>query len=164
MRLWTFNPKYLDTRGLVALWREALLAQAVLSGLTRGYLHHPQLLRFRNMPSPPASIAAYLLPIYKEATRRGYHFDATKIGPDRDGRRIITGRGQLDYEWQRFKEKLRIRAPTQLAALQDIPCPEPHPLFRIVAGGIADWEIRPSGKVHQTRRNKAKKAPLPTQR
>lgn len=32
MRLWTLHPKYLDTKGLVALWREALLAQKVLQG------------------------------------------------------------------------------------------------------------------------------------
>ncbi len=34
MRLWTLHPKYLDPRGLVALWREALFAQAVLRGWT----------------------------------------------------------------------------------------------------------------------------------
>jgi hypothetical protein len=38
MRLWTLHPKYLDARGLVALWREALLAQKVLRGATRGQL------------------------------------------------------------------------------------------------------------------------------
>ena len=37
MRLWTLHPKYLDPQGLVALWREALLARAVLQGKTRGY-------------------------------------------------------------------------------------------------------------------------------
>ena len=47
MRLWTLHPKYLDARGLVALWRESLLAQAVLAGRTRGYRSHPQLERFR---------------------------------------------------------------------------------------------------------------------
>lgn len=37
MRLWTLHPKYLDPKGLVALWRETLLAQRVLAGRTRGY-------------------------------------------------------------------------------------------------------------------------------
>jgi hypothetical protein len=32
MRLWTLHPQYLDPRGLVALWRVALLAQQVLLG------------------------------------------------------------------------------------------------------------------------------------
>ena len=47
MRLWCLHPRYLDARGLVALWRDALLAQALLRGETRGYRHHPQLARFR---------------------------------------------------------------------------------------------------------------------
>jgi hypothetical protein len=140
MRLWTLHPKYLDTRGLVALWREALLAQAVLNGKTRGYTHHPQLIRFRNMPSPAAAIASYLRSVHSEAIRRGYHFDASKITVGEDTRRIAATRGQLEYEWQHLKEKLRIRAPSQLAAMQYITLPDPHPLFRIVAGGIATWE------------------------
>jgi hypothetical protein len=32
MRLWSLHPEYLDANGLVALWREALLAQAFLQG------------------------------------------------------------------------------------------------------------------------------------
>ena len=56
MRLWSLHPKYLDARGLVALWREALLAQAVLRGETRGYRHHPQLARFDDV----GAIAQYL--------------------------------------------------------------------------------------------------------
>ena len=54
MRLWTLHPRYLDRQGLVALWREALLAQKVLQGQTTGYRHHPQLVRFRAMPDPVA--------------------------------------------------------------------------------------------------------------
>ncbi len=36
MRIWTLHPQYLDRQGLVALWREGLLAQEVLRGQTRG--------------------------------------------------------------------------------------------------------------------------------
>ena len=46
MRLWSVHPRYLDTAGLTACWREALLAQKVLTGATRGYRRHPQLERF----------------------------------------------------------------------------------------------------------------------
>ena len=67
MRLWSLHPKYLDPQGLVALWREALLAQAVLRGDTRGYKAHPQLDRFRAQASPEAAIAAYLLAVWEEA-------------------------------------------------------------------------------------------------
>jgi len=46
MRIWSLHPKYLDTKGLVALWRDALLARHVLQGKTTGYKNHPQLNRF----------------------------------------------------------------------------------------------------------------------
>ena len=32
MRLWSLSPRYLDVKGLVAVWREGLLADAVLLG------------------------------------------------------------------------------------------------------------------------------------
>lgn len=63
MRLWSLHPKYLDPQGLVAPWREALLAQAVLRGETRGYRAHPQLQRFREQPAFLAAIGAYLLAV-----------------------------------------------------------------------------------------------------
>jgi hypothetical protein len=45
MRLWSLHPSLLDAKGLVALWREALLAQKVLQGGTTGSRFHPQLQR-----------------------------------------------------------------------------------------------------------------------
>ena len=77
MRLWTVHPKYLDPVGLVAVWREALLARAVLRGETRGYRHHPQLTRFRSHPQPVSALNRYLHAVYAEAFRRGYQFDRT---------------------------------------------------------------------------------------
>nr|WP_253280607.1 pyrimidine dimer DNA glycosylase/endonuclease V [Arcanobacterium phocae] len=47
MRLWSIRPSQLDRAALIAGWREGLLAQKVLAGLTKGYRHHPQLERFR---------------------------------------------------------------------------------------------------------------------
>ena len=145
MRLWTPHPKYLDGRGLVALWREALLAQAVLNGQTRGYTDHPQLVRFRDTPSPPESVASYLRGVLDEATRRGYHFDRAKIASRECADLIEVSDGQLDYEWEHLKKKLRARAPFWLAKVESVSCPDPHPLFRIVPGAPAEWEItRPS--------------------
>src|SRR4029079_3775452 len=83
MRLWSVHPKYLDARGLVALWREALLAQAVLRGRTKGYRHHPQLHRFWANTAPRSAINAYLACVLQEATARGYSFDRSKVGPVR---------------------------------------------------------------------------------
>ncbi|MHB8772935.1 MAG: pyrimidine dimer DNA glycosylase/endonuclease V [Syntrophales bacterium] len=144
MRLWSLHPRYLDRAGLVALWREALLAQAVLRGATGGYRHHPQLIRFRSHPDPAAAIARYLEEIDREADRRGYRFDQTKIGPCRTAQSIAVTRGQLRYEREHLLRKLRVRAPLHVAALAAAGEPDPHPLFRAVAGGIEPWErIRP---------------------
>ncbi len=142
MRLWTLHPQYLDSRGLVALWREALLAQAVLAGQTRGYTHHPQLIRFCNTVSPLAAIAAYLQAVQAEATQRGYAFDATKIGQVSQVESIVVTQGQLDYEWEHLKAKLEGRAPAWLVQWVAVSSPNAHPLFHIVAGEVAEWEVR----------------------
>ena len=140
MRLWTLHPKHLDAKGLVALWREALLAQKVLQGETRGYRHHPQLLRFAAAKNPPAAIAAYLKAVHDEASRRGYHFDAAKIGPRRSRGKLTETRGQLLYEWRHLKRKLKQRDPARLRDVAALEIPEPHPLFKIVAGKVREWE------------------------
>ena len=49
MRLWSIHPVYLDWKGLGANWMEALLAQAVVQGKTKGWRNHPQLNRFKEM-------------------------------------------------------------------------------------------------------------------
>lgn len=143
MRLWSLHPKYLDPQGLVALWREALLAQAVLQGKTKGYKHHPQLRRFQESPSPRRYIAAYLKEVHAEATRRGYTFDGSKIGRSTGvrARSLKVTRGQLKYEWEHLHRKLRKRSPKWRKQFVDLKTPERHPLFRAVAGGVADWEI-----------------------
>src|SRR5512137_2853756 len=100
MRLWSLHPCYLDAKGLVALWREGLLARAVLAGQTRGYRHHPQLERFRSSANPVAALDCYLWPVYEEAVQRGYRFDAGKLGQKIKCTRILVTAGQLCYEWQ----------------------------------------------------------------
>jgi hypothetical protein len=140
MRLWTIHPRYLDAKGLVAAWREGLLAQKVLAGGTRGYVNHPQLTRFRAQARPIQAIAAFLAGLASEAQRRGYHFDATKISRRKFAGRIKETRGQLLYEWKHLRTKLRTRSPALYRKFQKIPCPKPHPLFRIVPGDVRDWE------------------------
>lgn len=139
MRLWSVHPRCLDAIGLVALWREALLAQAVLRGETRGYRHHPQLQRFQACADPCQSIAAYLWPVQAEAVRRGYRFDAGKIRGPADAPPLTVSVGQLDYEWQHLTAKLTLRAPDWLAHLGRDP--QPHPLFTVVPGTVAPWEV-----------------------
>jgi len=70
MRIWSLHPKYLDTKGLVALWRETLLAQHVLEGKTKGYKNHPQLDRFKRSKKPIEVINQYLAGVYAEALTR----------------------------------------------------------------------------------------------
>jgi hypothetical protein len=140
MRLWSLHPQYLDAQGLVALWREALLAQAVLRGKTRGYQHHPQLQRFRSHPQPISAINAYLSRIHAEATARGYSFDAAKVGPVRRVASIPVTTGQLEYEWLHLLRKLRKRSPDAYRRWRATGAPRRHPLFRRVGGPVAEWE------------------------
>ena len=128
----------------MALWREALLAQKVLAGATRGYQRHPQLHRFLDHPEPHAAIATYLRAVWDEAERRGYHFDRSKIAALDEVVPMELTTGQLQFEWDHLLAKLRTRAPSAAATHQAVGVPIPHPLFRVVPGPIADWERGPA--------------------
>lgn len=140
MRLWSIHPEYLDSRGLVALWREALLAQAVLRGETRGYRNHPQLARFRAQTDPPGFIAAYLEGVHAESRTRSYRFDAGRIAAAAASGQIEVTDGQIAFEWAHLIEKLARRAPELRARWAGVEAPRPHPLFRAIPGGVAEWE------------------------
>ena len=140
MRLWSLHPKYLDAKGLVALWREALLAQAVLRGQTRGYRHHPQLERFRSHIAPGSAMNAYLAIVHAEAASRGYAFDGSKIGPVRPVPPISVSRGQIRHEWSHLLAKLAARSPASFERWRRIEHPACHPLFRSASGGVETWE------------------------
>ncbi len=148
MRLWSLHPRYLDAKGLVALWRESLLAQAVLSGQTRGYKHHPQLARFLAAPAPQRQVAAYLRSVYAEAVRRGYQFDKSKIKCRGAAEPLSVTRGQLDHEWAHLCGKLKARAPEWRRQFESVVQPDPHPLFRVIAGGVAEWEVITARRPH----------------
>jgi hypothetical protein len=124
----------------VALWREGLLARKVLSGGTRGYLRHPQLERFNALPDPVAAIDCYLRQVFEEATRRGYRFDAGKIGSPGSCPVVPVTESQLVYEFDHLKRKLQVRDERQFRNIATIVLPEPHPMFTIVAGGVEPWE------------------------
>jgi hypothetical protein len=140
MRLWSLHPKYLDARGLVALWREGLLAQKVLRGQTDGYRHHPQLARFREQASHAGAIAAYLRAVHVESLARGYRFEARKIGRRRRAPAMDVTRGQIRYEWAHLMAKLARRDPAWRKHLRAVKSPDVHPLFRVVPGGVETWE------------------------
>lgn len=145
MRLWSLDPALLDRQGLVACWREALLAQAVLLGRTRGYTAHPQLERFQEHPRPATAICAYLHGVREEATRRGYRFDEQRISQRLDpsvldATRIVVTTGQLQLERQHLLQKLAVRSPAHHGRLAGIESPAAHPLFDVVPGAVASWE------------------------
>lgn len=141
MRLWSLHPAYLDGKGLVALWREGLLAQKVLSGNTRGYRSHPQLDRFKRQADPLAALGAYLREVQHEASQRGYRFDASKILSCAETPRIRVTRGQLTYELAHLKAKLKIRAPAAHQRIAALDTPQAHPLFEVIGGEIEAWEV-----------------------
>ncbi len=146
MRIWSLHPKYLDAKGLVALWREALLAQQVLAGRTRGYKNHPQLIRFKAVRTGALKcIGTYLSHVHAEAKRRGYSFDETKIKvkpPDSSKSRMSVTSGQVTYEFNHLKKKLRTRNPEGFAAIKKVTRIQVHPLFTKKPGTIESWEIR----------------------
>jgi hypothetical protein len=140
MRLWSLHPRYLDPRGLTALWREALLAQKVLRGETRGYRSHPQLERFKQQLDPHGAVSVYLQAVLEEAQQRGYHFDSGKIDPGGQAAPIPVTSGQVSYEWEHLKNKLSRRDPARLERFAEVAAPDLHPLFYTVPGPVASWE------------------------
>jgi hypothetical protein len=174
VRLWSLHPRYLDRQGLTAGWREALLAQAVLAGRTKGYTKHPQLRRFQATDDPVAAVGAYLEVLAEEAAGRGYRYDRTRIitrpaAPSAWLGALEVSDGQLEHEWGHLVAKLALRSkgwlvtlrkaappdglgapldavtgalPGEGAPILTVPgVPQPHPIFRVVEGPVADWEV-----------------------
>lgn len=141
MRIWSIHPQYLDAKGLVALWRETLLAQHVLEGKTKGYKNHPQLNRFKELHNPAAAINQYLAAVLVESKSRGYKFDESKINWNFSAVQMNVTQGQMAYEREHLLMKLESRDPSKFAAHSGLQEYQPHPMFSVVDGGIEDWEI-----------------------
>ncbi len=140
MRLWSVHPSLLDRAALVAGWREGLLAQKVLRGLTKGYTQHPQLDRFKELPDPVVGVTTWLHGLADEAEARGYRFDRTRVVRGADaGLRLPLTTGQLDLEWEHLRAKVRARDEAWWARIEDEQV-RAHPLFTLVPGPVADWE------------------------
>lgn len=141
MRIWSLHPKYLDAKGLVALWRETLLAKNVLMGKTKGYKNHPQLTRFKENANPAHAINQYLDAIYVESKKRGYHFNKEKIDRHYSVSNINVTKGQIQYEKNHLLRKLEIRDQQKFQVLSKETHIELHPLFYAIEGEIEKWEI-----------------------
>ncbi len=140
MRIWSLHPKYIDAKGLVALWRESLLAKHVLEGKTKGYKNHPQLQRFKECDQTLDAINYYLVKVCDEADKRHYHFDRNKIEIVKPLQLEVT-RGQLEYEQKHLLNKLLVRNLKRYEKLKQETEIKPHPIFKIVDGDIENWEI-----------------------
>lgn len=141
MRIWSLHPKYLDAKGLVALWRETLLAQNVLLGKTKGYKNHPQLDRFKQHKDPVAAIGNYLSAVVKEAERREYNFNSSKIyNIGNCLKKIPVTQGQIEYEWEHLLSKLKKRDNEKWQEIKKEKNILPHPLFTTIPGEIENWE------------------------
>ena len=142
MRIWSIHPKYLDAKGLTALWRESLLAKKVLQGRTKGYKNHPQLIRFREYRNSLDAINSYLKIVLIEAKRRGYNFDARKTRNVKVSKIIPVTYKQVEYEITHLMKKLRKRDKIKYNELVKIPRTKLslNPVFYIINGEIAEWE------------------------
>ena len=140
MRLWSLHPCYLDARGLVALWREGLLALKVLKGMSGGYRRHPQLERFKTQSDPVAALNCYLWSVYDESVKRGYHFNAGKLDPISPCVQVPVTNGQLAFELSHLKRKLKKRDPARYKRVVAVKECQSHPLFKVFSGGIESWE------------------------
>jgi len=139
MRIWSLHPKYLDAKGLVALWRETLLAKKVLENKTKGYKNHPQLLRFK-ASDPLNTINYYLKEVYLEAQRRSYNFDKSKFTEVHHIDKINVTTSQIAYEKNHLLKKLKSRDDKKYQEVLKVSTFEVHPLFNLVEGQIEDWE------------------------
>jgi hypothetical protein len=141
MRIWSLHPRYLDAKGLVALWRETLLAKHVLEEKTKGYKHHPQLNRFKQAQHPLHCINYYLSVVYDEAAKRGYNFDSSKFNSAFAPKQITVTKGQLEYEANHLLHKLKNRDKKKYDELICLKKFSPHPLFKTINGNVENWEI-----------------------
>ncbi len=142
MRIWSLHPKYLDSKGLVALWREGNMARNVLEGKTKGYKHHPQLDRFKRAEKPVECINQYLSAVYRESVERGYNFNGNKINWSFKTTTLPVTSGQMEYESVHLMKKLKKRDIKKFSILSGEKEFDPNPLFNVVEGDIEDWETR----------------------
>lgn len=148
MRLWSLHPMYLDTKWLVALWREWLLARNVLLGNAKWYRNHPQLDRFKSTNNPIQCIDNYLWFVLQEAKQRGYSFDETKIAPKKNGKAetIHVTDAQIAYEFAWLKTKLLKRSPEIYEKHKTVSVPEVNEVFTVVGWDIETWERTIGGR------------------
>jgi len=143
MRLWSIHPKYLDRQGLLACWREGLLALSVArKGFVGAYSNHPQLERFKKTADPEKAIARFVFGVSKEMKARGYKPKA--ILAPMSMRKIPVTTGQLSFEFVHLQRKLAKRSRKKFLenskAAVEKKTPSANPVFVAVKGKMESWE------------------------
>lgn len=132
MRLWSLHPRYLDKYGLIALWREGLLAQAALNGGAKGYQNHPQFDRFKRQQNPLQAIGSYLSFIVSEALSQGYKFNHEKIlFPNFEEAFMPVDAQTLAFEAEHLKGKLKQRDKAKYDELSQADHLLINPIFNV---------------------------------
>lgn len=159
MRVWSIHPAYLDTKGLVASWKEGIQGLNALrnprkpNGKWAMFAHHPQLIRFKRFENPELCLSEYLHFIADEADRRNYNFNRNLILPrlDENPYQIWITCGQLIYEWDFLSHKVTCRTgfweygkPTingksTVETIASWSCVV-HPMVVLIPGDIECWE------------------------
>jgi len=131
MRVWIVHPKYLDCKGLVALWRETLLARKVLKGKTKGWRNHPQLNKLKNHKNSVAAVNTYLLYVWKESEKRCYKFNKRKIEKNFTKKKIKIPKKEVISDFEELKNKLKKRDPKRYREIVKVKKIEVNPIFII---------------------------------
>ncbi len=131
MRVWIIHPKYLDCKGLVALWRETLLARKVLKGKTKGWRNHPQLNKFKTHKNPVVAINTYLLYVWKESEKRCYKFNKRKIEKSFTKKKIKIPKKEVISDFEDLKNKLKKRDTKRYREIVKVKKIEVNPIFII---------------------------------
>lgn len=141
MRLRSIHPKHLDSKGLVALRRESLLAKKVLEWKTKWYKNHPQLNRFKEQKNPISAINLYLQHIYIEAGNRWFSFDKSKFNIISDIEKLTVTKWQIEFEKQHILNKTKNRDIKKYEEIKNSKIIKAHPIFEIIEWDIEDREI-----------------------
>ena len=140
-RIWSLHPKYLDGIEIFFLWRNCIMAKKILDGTEKVNRKFPHLARFESSSNPIGAINIYLSEVYKIASTHGKNFKLDKFDDSFKDISLNVTKGQMEYEVELFKKKLRNRSSDTNALIFKIKIIEPNPLFKVVEGNKEAWDI-----------------------
>jgi hypothetical protein len=145
MRLWSFNPQYLDSTGLSRTINESIAGYKALrktgEGYPKAWEKHPQLERFKGREKELRNFIWFLLEEHVERKQKEINWDIWLDSETTPITKTMTvTEGQLKYEWKHYLNKLSKRNLELYEKYKDIETPKTNPLFKTVPGSIESWE------------------------